>query len=480
MRWLACRAMTNPAVPPADSSKAGNSPEPKPAGLTNAPSAPGTQPDDSAAPTYAPAPADPGTPYGATQRFGEQQGAAASAEPPRFDVASQTPAGETPGSTAVLEGPGEPPPYSSAGWGAYPPEPPVTGFGQHHYPRHEAIRDRVWPHLVWELLLAVGVAVLFLVFRQQGSPGFESDDYKPVWWWASMLGLLAMGFSLSLRVGMPNLAIGSIFLGGAVLSSMIYREQGWEVWPSVATAVAIGAVAGLLLGLVIAVLHVPAWAASLGAGLAVLAWTVNSLSTDVQLTLAPSHGPDLFGYWEWIFIGIAGVSVLGGAIGAISALRTSWGIPTKADPATRPGAGGVLASLAGLMLSSALAAVAGGLLWIGVEAEQSSSALSGLAASNSDVMDQLFGNGGLIVLVLATVLLGGVSAFGRRGGIFGTMLATLAMVLLVVESVFDFGSPYSYLYLIAGALLLGLVVTRVLEASCTRTQPGPQTEPVHY
>ncbi|MGH3544768.1 MAG: ABC transporter permease subunit, partial [Mycobacteriales bacterium] len=278
----------------------------------------------------------------------------------------------------------------------------------------------------------------------------------------------------SLRVGVPNLAVGSVFLGGAVLSSMIYREQSWDVWPAVAAAVFIAALAGLLLGAVVSVLHVPAWAASLGAGLAVIAWTVNSLVTDTRLALAPGDGPDLFPYWEWIFLGIAGVSVLGGAIGAIGRLRVSWAAAIKADPGKRPGAVGVLASLGALTVSSALAAGAGGLLWIGLAATESSTAVSALAAPDSEVIDLLFGNAGLIVLVLATVLLGGVSAFGRRGGIFGTMLATLAMVLLVVESVFDFGSPYSYLYVIVGALLLGLVMTRVLEASCARTAPAPQ------
>ncbi len=480
--------MTNPSVPPSDPSKAGNFPEPDPAdqaGTSPSPDSPMQQPVETgeqpaAEPTVRPD-ADPSAPDVATQPLDDQshdQADPAAAEPSRFDVTREMPATEASGSTAVLQGPGEPP--SDGGYGGYPPPPatpPVAGFGQHHHPRHEAARDRIWPHLMWELLLAVGVAVLFLVYREQGSPGFDSDDYKPVWWWASMLGLLAMGFSLSLRAGVPNLALGALFLGGAVLSSMIYREQDWEVWPSVAGAVAVAAVAGLLLGAVVAVLHVPAWAASLGAGLAVLAWTLNAVTTDAGLALAPVNGPDLFAYWEWIFLGIAGVSILGGAIGAISALRSSWGVPTKADPATRPGAVGVLASLLGLALSSALAAAGGGLLWIGFQAQQSSSAVSEFAAPGNDVLDQLFGGVGLIVLVLATVLVGGVSAFGRRGGIFGTMLATLAMVLLVVESVVDFDSPYSYFYLIAGALLLGLVLTRVLEAACARTRPISQVGP---
>ena|GEM_PF-4783138 len=452
--------MTNPSVPPADSSKAGSPPESESASQAET---------------------DTGVPEAATRRFGElpddqQAAGGTSAEPAPFDATREMPPAHESESTA-WEGPAQSPSDPNAEWGTYPPEPPVAappvaGSGHHHYPRHETVRDRVWPHLVWELLLAAGVAALFLVFREQGSPGFEPDDYKPVWWWASMLGLLTMGFSLSLRVGVPNLAVGPIFFGGAVLASMIYREQDWSVWSSVAVAVTVAAVAGLLLGTIVVVLHVPAWVASLGAGLAVLAWTLSATSTKSRLASVPNDGPNLFPYWEWIFLGIAAVSVLGGTIGSIWAVRSSWAVRTKTNPATRPGTVGVLASLVGMALSSAMAAGAGSLLWIGFKArDEASSTVPEFAASDS------LAAGGLIVLVLATVLLGGVSAFGRRGGFFGTMLATLAMVLLVVESVFDFGSPYSYLYLIAGVLLLGLVVNRILEAACVRPQPAPRPQP---
>ncbi|MGI8648552.1 MAG: hypothetical protein DLM55_06720 [Acidimicrobiales bacterium] len=368
------------------------------------------------------------------------------------------------------------PPRSAAG---YPPGPPTTVAPAAAYPPHhhgsqaEPPRDRVWPHLLWELLLAVGAAVLFVAYRQHGSPGFDSDDYKPVWFWASLLGLLAMGLSFSLRVGAPNLAVGSTFLAAGVLAGMFYHERSWSAWPSVAAAVGVAALAGLLLGAIVSVLHVPAWVASLGAALALLAWTVNTAYADKTRLLTPVHGPNLFSHWEWIFLGIAGVSVIGGTFGAVSGLRRSWGAGDKADAAKRPNAVGVLATLAGFIVSSALAAVAGGLAWIGITAHGSTPTLSAASDPGSDLLSYLFSSGGLVVLVLAVVLVGGVSAFGRRGGIFGTMLATLVMVLLVVQPIFDFNSPYNYMYIIAGALLLGLVVTRVLEASGSRTPKSP-------
>ncbi|HEX3732526.1 MAG TPA: hypothetical protein VHU91_06380 [Mycobacteriales bacterium] len=440
---------TDSAADPAEAPIADTESTPEPASDST------TQPDSEAV-----SGSEPGPPA-STQRFG------AAPDGPEATQVAQPEASEP-----VSVAPEAPSPAPTDHSAASEPEGAEPGLAvasepapaHHHHPRHEAARDRIWPHLVWELLLAVVVAVLLLVFRHQASPGFSSDDYKPVWWWSSMLGLLAMGFAFSLRAGAPNLAIGSFFFSGGVLASTFYHERDWGAWPSIAAAVGVALVAGLLLGVIVSVLHVPAWAASLGAGLAVYAWAAHSVSDDKTRIFSPLDGPDLFDWWEWIFLGIAVVSVVGGALGAISGLRAMWGVSAKSDPSGRPGIGGVFASLVGLGVSSALAAGAGGLLWVGMRSVPGPRPGHTLLTSGSDVMDGLLQSNGIIVLVLATVLIGGVSAFGRRGGIFGTMLATMAVVLLVITSVFDFDQIFAYAYVIGVILLLGLVVTRVLEA----------------
>ena len=73
---------------------------------------------------------------------------------------------------------------------ATPPLPPEQP-PHHHVGRHEEAHDRVWPHFLWELLLLLGVGVLAAIYWAQETPGFEADQLKPLFWSASILGLLA-------------------------------------------------------------------------------------------------------------------------------------------------------------------------------------------------------------------------------------------------------------------------------------------------
>jgi hypothetical protein len=74
-------------------------------------------------------------------------------------------------------------------------------------------------------------------------------------------------------------------------------------------------------------------------------------------------------------------------------------------------------------------------------------------------------------LAIGAALLAGTSAYGRRGGIFGTLLAVAALVLFL-----DYQQRRNFdiaLFAIAGALLgAGLIVTRLVE-----TYGGPLRVP---
>ena len=114
------------------------------------------------------------------------------------------------------------------------------------------------------------------------------------------------------------------------------------------------------------------------------------------------------------------------------------------DPADRRGWTGGLIVLAATVVSSALAGVAGVL-----------SASVSQAATPSE---------GLLVTATAigVALLGGTSAFGRRGGIFGTVLAS---ALFVVVSAYSDAAElnWSPAVLAASVLAIGLVATRLVE-----------------
>ena len=121
-----------------------------------------------------------------------------------------------------------------------------------------------------------------------------------------------------------------------------------------------------------------------------------------------------------------------------------------ADPALRRGGTAAAVTVIGLLGSSLLAAT-GGIL---------------LAAHNRAIQEpvQVGTNVGmqLTALAMGAALVGGTSAFGRRGGLFGTILGTGVITLLMVYGDRS-GWNVSPLLLGGGAVATGLVVTRLVE-----------------
>jgi hypothetical protein len=149
-------------------------------------------------------------------------------------------------------------------------------------------------------------------------------------------------------------------------------------------------------------------------------------------------------YWFAAFVAVA---VLGALLGLLKPIRRAIGrYRPVADPAKRRG--GTAATLTALVIvgSSLLASIGGILLALqarGVPTGDSGLTLTGLA--------------------LGVALLGGTSIFGRRGGLFGTVLA-VTLITLVTAYAEATNRRVAPLALAALAIAAGLVVTRLIEA----------------
>ncbi|HEX6970432.1 MAG TPA: ABC transporter permease [Micromonosporaceae bacterium] len=310
-------------------------------------------------------------------------------------------------------------------------------------PTHgEPGRDRMAVHLLWETVLLVGIAVLVLRIHRDVPHLLSGDELNRLLVAGAALGLLAVAAGLTLRAAVPNLALGPI---------TIIAARYFDGNPDPAAAIGPALLAATLLGLALAVivvgLHVPAWAASLAVGLAVIALVKPS----VEVFGPPAWDP--LRYSGYLAGGVAALSVLGGLFGMIKVIRRTLGrFRPVADPAQRRGVGAAVVSGAVLLASVVLAVFAGALLAAAPQV-WSASALewSGLA--------------------LGAALLGGASAFGRRGGIFGNVLA-IALLTLTVAYVGERGWDVGPGAVAAGAILLGLVVTRLVE-TFGRPRPVP-------
>ncbi|MFC8300570.1 ABC transporter permease [Micromonospora orduensis] len=323
-------------------------------------------------------------------------------------------------------------------------------------PTHgEPGRDRVGVHVWWEFFLVAGLVALGWLLWREDSAALRADNLRTLLVDAVGLGLLALAAGLSLRTAAPNLAVGPV----AIAAALHYAEQGDRgLTASVGPAVAVAALGGLALALVVVVLHVPAWAASL-AGAAGVVVFIERRSTAVLVQGDYDPGRTA-GY---LFAGFAAVAVLGGLFGTIRPIRRLVGrYRPVTDPARRRGVLAAVVAAVALVGSTVLAALGGVLI----------------AANGPGPVTP--GTGlDWTVLALGVALLGGTSAFGRRGGVFGTLLA-VSLVTVLREYAPERGWTLSTWALGGAAVGVGLLVTRLVETfGRPRTGAVPdRSEPV--
>jgi ribose/xylose/arabinose/galactoside ABC-type transport system permease subunit len=310
-------------------------------------------------------------------------------------------------------------------------------------PEHGAVgRDRLGVHFAWEGMLLLGVIVLGYLLYSSHREAVTGSGLKGLLVFTSAFGILALAGSVSLRASAPNLAIGSI----AVATSLYYASHSSQglvptATPPLLWALGVGAgIAVLVVGF-----QVPGWAGGLVGALVAVAWIQNKYPGPVAVHGEFDPNPKAY----YLVGGFVVVSLVGGLLGSIKSIRRGLGrFRPVSDPAVRRG--GLAATVTSLAIigSTMLAAIAG--------------IIFGAAAGAAG--DQVIPSTGLewTALALGAALVGGVSAFGRRGGVFGTVLASGLLALLMTYAAKS-DWRISVWLLAAGAVGTGLVVTRLVE-----------------
>uniref|UniRef100_A8M8G3 Inner-membrane translocator n=1 Tax=Salinispora arenicola (strain CNS-205) TaxID=391037 RepID=A8M8G3_SALAI len=329
--------------------------------------------------------------------------------------------------------------YDESGRGASDTS-PGTHVAALDNPTHaEPGEDRLGVHIVWEVLLLAAVAgVAYLLWRENPDT-FRGDSLRSLLVDGVVLGLLTLAAGLSLRTAVVNLAIGP----AAVAAALHMAEQGDRgAVAALGPALAVAVLGGLVLALVVTVLHVPAWAASLAAAAAIVGYIEQR-----DVAVLPQGGYDPTSDALYLFAGFAAVTVLGGSFGALRPIRRVVGrFRPVTDPARRRGVLAPVVAGGALVASSVLAVLSGALL------------------GTPDAGPVAVGSGlDWTVLAVGTAMLAGTSAFGRRGGILGTLLA-VSLVTLVLADLRASGLSASRWAVGVAVLGVGLVVTRLVEA----------------
>jgi ribose/xylose/arabinose/galactoside ABC-type transport system permease subunit len=313
-------------------------------------------------------------------------------------------------------------------------EPATADLGR----RDDDGRDRLGIHIGWEIVLLLAVAAIAYLLYRLDPASLRRPALDTLLITGASIGLLALGAGLTLRAGVPNLAVGPIALGAA----LHFAENGDDGLVQAAVpALIVAAAGGLVIAVLVLVLHVPGWTATLGAAMGVIVYDqLRTAPVVVQADYDPAdHAFYLFG-------GFALLAVIGGALGTVMPIRRLIGrLRPAEDPARRRGAAAAFPVIAALVLSSVFAVGAGVLM-----AAQSTTPIqpgTGLEWTG---------------LAFGAALLAGTSAFGRRGGIFGTLLAVAGLTLFL-----DYqdrrGFDIALFAIAACAVGGGLIVTRLVE-----------------
>ncbi|MCA2215878.1 ABC transporter permease [Jidongwangia harbinensis] len=299
-------------------------------------------------------------------------------------------------------------------------------------------RDRLGVHIGWEIVLLLAAAAIGYLLYRLDPASMRRPALDTLLISGAALGALTLGAGLTLRAGVPNLAVGPI----ALAASLHFAENGDRgLVDAGVPALVVAAAGGLVVGLLVILLHVPGWVASLGAGLGVIVYIqLRSAPVAVQGAYDPSDQA------FFLFGGFALLAVFGGALGTVTPIRRMLGrMRPVGDPARRRGASAALPVLGSLVLSSVFAVVAGILL----AAQSTTPIVPGTGLEWTGI-------------ALGAALLAGTSAYGRRGGVFGTLLAVAGLTLFL-----DYAERRDLdiaLFAVAAATLgAGLVVTRLVE-----------------
>jgi len=232
----------------------------------------------------------------------------------------------------------------------------------------------------------------------------------------SLLFFIAAGLTLVVLTGGLDLSIGANVAISACVAGTVIHQTGSPVL-GVFTGIGVGAVVGLLNGLMVTALRIPSFIATYG-----MLWVLHGV-TYWYMAGETMHGfpPGFRQIGSGYFLGLPiPVYLMVGflALGSIFAQRTTWGQEIYAI-----GANPIAARLSGIPVASRLL-----LVYVVSGAMAGLASIIFLARLNSAEAD--IGET-LTLPAIAAVLIGGTSLFGGLGTVFGTFVGALILTLVL-------------------------------------------------
>jgi ribose transport system permease protein len=310
--------------------------------------------------------------------------------------------------------------------------------------------------LPWLQRHTVVVLVLLLLAFVSGVELVKPGTVNPVWLsntllFAAPLGILAAGQTLVMLTGGIDLSVVSVATGSAFLMTTTTLQVG-TAW-SLAVGIALGVVVGLINGVGIAVLRVQPLVMTLGTGLMtqgiIIVYSQRILSTrsvvpEVIHVLGSGRLGGLVPIDLFLWVPIAAVVIFG--LNRTGFGRLLYAVGDNREACQLAGVRVWRVLLADYAMCGVLAAVAGVVL-VG----NTNSADLGLAET-------------YLLPSVASVIIGGTSIFGGRGGYAGSIIGALILTVLNgLLTLLDSPEPIKQILYGAIILLLAAAYTRLTD-----------------
>jgi ribose transport system permease protein len=263
------------------------------------------------------------------------------------------------------------------------------------------------------------LALLIVLFIGAGfvNPRFLSwDSLRTQLTLAAFIGIAGIGQTLAILIGQIDLSIPANISLSAILSANVYGQTSNPILSLIAGCM-VGAIAGLLNGIGIAWLRVPSLIWSLGINLVLQGTTL--VYTD---TAAPSSTIAPFARW-----------IVTGTVVGVPIILAFWILLSAACLVVLDSTafGRRIYALGNNELATAMSGINVFQVYFPVYL------ISGLTASITGILlsgysgQTYLGIGDSYLLIpIAAVVIGGTTLAGGRGGYFGTMIGSVAVVLL--------------------------------------------------
>lgn len=312
----------------------------------------------------------------------------------------------------------------------------------HHSP--DSLLGRPPPQLAgsWEIGLLAMISLLFAAGAAINPAFFASGDaLHALLRDSSRVAVMAVGMTFVIANRDLDLSVGSTLGVTAVVFSLAFDPHRLDlgIGPAVALAVAIGTAIGIVNGVLVTVLRVPAFIATLTM-LLVGRGIVLGL-TGGRSILYPLKAEAFGGFFQlgetnaWGFNNQIAIAVLCVTVGAVVLAKTRWGYETLAT-----GGNEQAASYAGIPTA-----------WVRIRAYILSSLCATLAGLMTVAQDKgVTAQAGLLseLIVIAAVIVGGASILGGRGRVLGSFLG--ALLIGLINKVLREGVPITRIVDIGG------------------------------